>query len=124
VSEIETIRVVLAAVAYGSWAPESQRPDARVALDALESLSLYIDKLEAALREITNPPLVLDGDNALQVADWFVGIALAALSTLSEQPMTHEQLNTPEMQAKIAVAKIRVGVLGEGKTADELEGTR
>jgi len=44
----DVVRTTLGAVAFGSWAPEAQRPDARVALDALDRLTARITELEAA----------------------------------------------------------------------------
>lgn len=43
---IERVRVPLTGLAYGSWAPEEQRPGARVALDVLDSLERELTELQ------------------------------------------------------------------------------
>ena len=47
--------------------------------------------IETLLREMLNPPLILEGDSAIDVASWFVTKARAALAAVEDNQLQEEK---------------------------------
>ena len=81
---VEVIRIPLAAVAYGSWAPEEQRPDARIALAELTQLQAERDRMTEVVEAAK---MVRGNDRAWTTADYeayrYLQVALLNLDEVS-----------------------------------------